>query len=157
MAPISLWRRHKLSNLVISLHSMHLHNIYSSHYYEKYFQGQVKAYFRVRAGAIPALVLRAIPILVPQLVVVVAVGTVLAVDFGDFYRLHSFGFHTFRTVILQILLTLTNSTSFGEYLNAGMTYPKLKKMREIPGRPAQARPASLSPVDNCHEALLTWS
>ena len=62
-------------------------------------------------------------------------GGVLAVDFDDFYRQHSFGFHTFRTIILQFLLTLTSSTSFGDYLKPGSTCAKLGQKGVNP-RPA---------------------
>ena len=63
----------------------------------------------------------------------------LAVDFNKFCRQYSFRFHAFRTIILQILLTLTSSTSFGEYLNAGTTYP-----------------AGLSLAGLHHETLYSW-
>ena len=53
-------------------------------------------------------------------------GCVLAVDFDDFYRQHSFGFHIFRAIILQNSCTLTSSISFGECLNAGTIYPKFE-------------------------------
>ena len=60
---------------------------------------------------------------------------VLAVIFDEVYRQHSFGFHTFRTVIIQFSLTLTSSTRFGEYLNSGTTYTKMSQTGRIP-RPA---------------------
>jgi hypothetical protein len=68
----------------------------------------------------------------------------LAVDFDDFYRQHSFGFHTFGTILLWFSLTLTSSISFGEYLNSGATYMKLSQNGENPrpaGRPMPGRPA----------------
>ena len=65
-------------------------------------------------------------------------GGVLAVISDRFYHQHSFEFHTFRTVILWFLLTLTSSTSFGEYLNSGTRYPKFGQNGRNPrptGRP----------------------
>ena len=59
----------------------------------------------------------------------------LAVDFDDFYRQHSFGFHTFGTILLWFLLTLTNSTSFDDYLKLGATGANLGQIGANP-RPA---------------------
>ena len=62
-------------------------------------------------------------------------GGVLAVDFDDFYRHHSFRFHALGTILLWFLLTLTSSTSFGNYLNPGATSANLGKNGANP-RPA---------------------
>ena len=63
-------------------------------------------------------------------------GRLLAVDFDDFYRQYSFRFHAFRTILLWFSLTLTSSTSFGDYLNPGATYTKMSQNGVNPGRPA---------------------
>ena len=62
-------------------------------------------------------------------------GGVLAVDFDDFYGQHSFGFHALGTILPWFLLTLTSSTSFGNYLNPGATSANLGKNGANP-RPA---------------------
>ena len=78
---------------------------------------------------------------------------VLAVDFDDFYRQQSFGFHAFRTILLSFLLTLISSISFGDYLNSGAAYTKMSQIGVIP------RPASLDQADRptpstlCHATL----
>jgi len=55
------------------------------------------------------------------------VGGVLAVVFSEFYSQHSFGFHTFRTIIPRFSLTLTSSTSFGDYLISETKHTKLSQ------------------------------
>ena len=62
-------------------------------------------------------------------------GGVLAIDFNDLYRQHSFRFHAFGTILLWFALTLTSSISFGEYLNSGATYTKSSRNGKNP-RPA---------------------
>ena len=62
-------------------------------------------------------------------------GGVLVVDFDDFYRQHSFGFHAFGIILLWFSLTLTSCISFGEYLNSGATLTKLSQNGKNP-RPA---------------------
>ena len=59
----------------------------------------------------------------------------MAVVFSEFYRQHSFGFHNFRTIIYQFSLTLTSSTSFGDYLISGTKHTKLSQNGRNP-RPA---------------------
>ena len=71
----------------------------------------------------------------------------LAVDFDDFYHQHSFGFHALGTILLWFLLTLTSSTSFGNYLNLGATSANLGQNGANP-RPAglgqAGRPAPIT-------------
>ena len=74
----------------------------------------------------------------------------LAVDLDDFYRQHSFGFHTFRATILLKPLILMSSTSFDEYLNAGTTCMKFAKMGKIPGRPVTPK------VNKGQNTFFTW-
>ena len=60
------------------------------------------------------------------------IAWLLAVIFSEFYRQHSFGFRTFRTITLWFSLTLKSSTSFGEYSISGTTYTKLSQNRRNP-------------------------
>ena len=86
-------------------------------------------------------------------------GGVLAVNFDDFYRQHSLGFHTFGTVLLWFLLILTSSTSFDDYLKLGATGANLGQIG------ANHRPAGLGQADRptpatpCHEISwrVTWA
>ena len=63
------------------------------------------------------------------------VGGVFAVNFDDFYRQHSFGFHSIGALLLWFLLTLTSSTSFDAYLKSGATGANLGQNGANP-RPA---------------------
>ena len=56
----------------------------------------------------------------------------LAVDFDDLYRQHSFGFHAFGTILLWFLLTLTSSISFGDCFKPGSTCAELSQIGVIP-------------------------
>ena len=59
----------------------------------------------------------------------------MAVVLSDFYRQHSFGFHTFRTIIHQFSLTLMSSTSFGAHVISRTKHTKLSQNGRNP-RPA---------------------
>ena len=59
----------------------------------------------------------------------------LAIDFDDFYRQYSFGFHSFRTMLLYFSLTLTSSMSFVECLSPGAACTKMSRNGVNP-RPA---------------------
>jgi hypothetical protein len=84
-------------------------------------------------------------------------GGVLAVVFSDFYRQHSFGFHTFRTVIHQFSLTLMSSTSFGALVISGTKHAKLSQNGRNP-RPAGLGQASRRTPMWFHRATpRTWS
>ena len=87
---------------------------------------------------------------------------VLVVDFDEFYHQHSFGFHTFRTILLWFSLTLTSSMSFGEYLNSGTTCMKMSRNGEIPrpaglGQAGRPTPVKFHRVALWNMTLSTWS
>ena len=84
---------------------------------------------------------------------------VLVVDFDDFYRQHSFGFHTFGTMLLWFLLTLTSSTSFDDYLKLGTTYANLSQNGVDPRPAGLGQAGRPTPTTPCHEFLwrVTWA
>ena len=84
-------------------------------------------------------------------------GGVLVVDFDEFYRQHSFGFHTFRTIIPWFSLTLMSSMSFGAFMISGTKHTKLSQNGRNP-RSAGLRPAGRpTPVQPRHATPRWWS
>jgi len=80
-------------------------------------------------------------------------GSRFAVDFDDFYRQHSFGFHSFRTMLLYFSLTLTSSMSFGECLSPGATCTKMSQNGVNPRLAGLGQAGRPTPATFCRATL----